>query len=205
MIVIIDYGMGNLGSIYNMLRKINVKSIISSKKEDLQNASKLILPGVGAFDNGMKNLLKLDIIPTLEDKVVNQKTPFLGICLGMHLITKNSHEGSQEGLGWIDAETKKFDFTKKKDSFRVPHMGWNTVNVIENGHRFFSDLENPRFYFVHSYHVICNNRKDVLADTFYGYRFDSVIGRDNIVATQFHPEKSHKYGMKLLENFVYRY
>lgn len=202
MIVIIDFGMGNLGSIFNMLKYLKAEVMISSKVSDIENADKLILPGVGAFDNGMKNLRNLDLIPYLEKKVFNQKTPILGICLGMQLLTKKSEEGKSAGLGWVDAETIKFSFDKEKNNLKVPHMGWNSV-IIKNSRSLFNNMSSDvKFYFVHSYHVVCHNQQDILTTTFHGYDFVSAFQSNNIFGVQFHPEKSHKFGMNLFHNFI---
>ena len=202
MIVIIDYGMGNLGSILNMLKKIGAEAIISSNITEIEKAKKLILPGVGAFDSGMKNIMGLGLVSVLNERVLRGKIPLLGICLGMQLLTRRSEEGTLQGLGWFDADTLKFKFDKVQNGLRIPHMGWNYINV-EKKHSLLNDLgENPRFYFVHSYHVVCDKVEDILATTSYGYDFTSAIIRDNIFGVQFHPEKSHKYGMKLLKNFI---
>lgn len=203
MIVIVDYGMGNLGSIYNMLRKIGKESIITSDKKEILNASKLILPGVGAFDNGMKGLEERDLIEVLTKKVIIEETPILGICLGMQLFTKKSEEGNLSGLGWIDANTVKFSSSYHNPiNTRVPHMGWNTIDIMKDS-RLFEGMNNQesRFYFVHSFYVEPDNVNDIAAITNYGIRFTSIIEHKNIYATQFHPEKSHKFGMKLLNNF----
>jgi glutamine amidotransferase len=202
MIVIIDYGMGNLGSIQNMLKKIGAKGIISSDISDIQKADKLILPGVGAFDNGMKNLQKLELIPILNEKVLVNKTPILGICLGMQLLGKKSEEGQLAGLGWVEAETIKFKFDDNQANFKIPHMGWNTIQIKKESSLFKNMYENARFYFVHSYHLVCKNKQDVLTETNYGFDFVSSVEKNNIIGVQFHPEKSHKFGMKLFKNFV---
>lgn len=200
MIVIIDYGMGNLGSIYNMLKKIGIKSCVSSNEEIIRNAEKLILPGVGSFDMGMNNLHNLGLIPVLEEKVLVEKVPILGICLGMQLFTKKSDEGNVSGLGWVEAETVKFNFCN--NSLKLPHMGWNTVKIIDDKYLFKNMYECSKFYFVHTYHVQCRDIKLVQSMTEYGYEFVSSIKHNNIMGTQFHPEKSHKYGMLLLKNFA---
>jgi glutamine amidotransferase len=201
MIVIVNYGMGNLGSIINMLKKVGVQAKISSDPKDIESADKLILPGVGAFDTGMQSLRELDLVDLLNDKVLNQKTPTLGVCLGMQLITKRSEEGVLPGLGWIDGESIRFRFDPRQNNLKIPHMGWNTVNVQRTEPLFRGLEQEARFYFVHSYHVICNNLSDVLTTTDYGYEFVSALQRDNIMGAQFHPEKSHKFGMRLLKNF----
>ena len=205
MILIIDYGIGNPGSIRNMLKKIGVEAVISSNIPDIEKADKLILPGVGAFDNGMKNLRERGLIPALNDKVINQKIPILGICLGMQLLTNKSEEGKLEGLGLIDAETVKFRFNAANDNLRIPHMGWNQIKSIKKSPLVNGVEENSRFYFVHSYHVVCRNNEDILAIANYGYDFVAAVNRDNIFGVQFHPEKSHKFGMQILKNFAELY
>jgi imidazole glycerol-phosphate synthase subunit HisH len=202
MIVIVDYGMGNLGSIFNMLKYLKTDAMISSKLSDIENAEKLILPGVGAFDNGMNNLQNLDLISCLEKKVLNQKTPILGICLGMQLLTKKSEEGRLSGLGWIDAETVRFSLSKGTNNLKVPHMGWNSV-AIRNANSLFRNMdENSKFYFVHSYHVVCHHEEDILTTTHHGIDFVSAFQSRNIFGVQFHPEKSHRFGMNLFNNFI---
>lgn len=202
MIVVVDYGVGNLGSILNMLRYLKIDSMISSKISDIESAEKLILPGVGAFDDGMKKLHDADIISTLQKKVMNQKTPILGICLGMQLFTKKSEEGTTQGLGWIDAETKRFRFNGLNTKLKIPHMGWNTVKIHDASTMYKGMDEEVRFYFVHSYYVQCHNPKNIITTTPYGIEFTSSLQSNNIYGVQFHPEKSHKFGMKLFKNFA---
>lgn len=201
MIVIIDYGIGNINSILNMLIKIGTEAVVSSDRSVIEKADKLILPGVGAFDYGMSNLKSGGFIELLDSMVVRRKVPVLGICLGMQLMTGKSEEGSLPGLGWIDAETKKFRFDGGIEK-KVPHMGWNSVRISRKTDLFPETDEAYRFYFVHSYHVICNNDDDVLATTNYGYDFVSAFQAENIIGVQFHPEKSHKFGMHLLKGFA---
>jgi len=202
MIVIIDYGMGNLESIKNMLKRVGSDSVISHDILDIEKADKLILPGVGAFDNAMKNINDIGLLSVINKKVIKDKTPILGICLGMQLMTKSSEEGKMQGLGWINAKTVKFKFNQDSQ-LKIPHMGWNTLK-IEKQSKIFGDMYNQenKFYFVHSYHVICNDKEDVLTTTSYGYDFTSSIEKNNIIGVQFHPEKSHKFGMQLLKNFT---
>lgn len=202
MTIIVDYGMGNLGSILNMLKKIGVDAAVSSNCEDIANADKLILPGVGAFENGMRKLAGLGLAPVLEKKVMGEKTPILGICLGMQLMTKSSEEGQGTGLGWIDATTVRFKHGGGTAKLKIPHMGWNTVTVKKDSLLFKDMFPEPGFYFVHSYHAVCTHEQDILATTYYGYDFVSAFQKGNIFGVQFHPEKSHKFGMKLLKNFV---
>ena len=217
MIVIIDYGMGNLGSIANMLKQIGAQAEVTNDPERIESAERLILAGVGAFDQGMQRLRDLNLIPYMEHKVLVKKTPFIGICLGMQLLSHGSEEGQLPGLGWLDAETLRFNFDLPSTDnqvaspvttgystprLRVPHMGWNEIRVHRE-HPLLADLgEEPRFYFVHSYYVKCHDADAVLASTDYGLPFHSILGKGNILGTQFHPEKSHRYGRKILENFV---
>jgi glutamine amidotransferase len=202
MIVIVDYGVGNLGSIINMLKKVGAKAIASSDPEALQNAEKLILPGIGAFDAGMNKLNERGLVPLLSHLALEKRVPFLGLCLGLQLMTKGSEEGQTQGLGWLDAETVRFKFSGENAHLKVPHMGWNTIE-IRCPHPLFTDLEpDSRFYFVHSFYVHSHDPETVLAETDYGGRFHSILGKGNIMGAQFHPEKSHKYGMRLLKNFA---
>jgi imidazole glycerol-phosphate synthase subunit HisH len=202
-ILIINYNMGNIGSVANMLKKIGANVHISSNPNDIAKANKLILPGIGAFDHGMSSLNELGLIEILNEKVINDNTPILGICLGMHLLTKKSEEGSLPGLSWIDASTLKFLFNDTNNKLRIPHMGWNSLVKINDNTLFSNiDLSENRFYFVHSYYVNCINKNDVAAETNYGNIFASSIRKNNIFGTQFHPEKSHKFGMQILKNFL---
>ncbi|MCJ7633728.1 imidazole glycerol phosphate synthase subunit HisH [Candidatus Bathyarchaeota archaeon] len=202
MIVVIDYKMGNIGSIINMIKKAGGEVKFSSELDQIENAEKLILPGVGSFDAGMQNLTKLGLIGILRKKVLKDKIPILGVCLGMQLFMERSEEGILPGLGFINGSTVKFKFDEKNANLRIPHMGWDSVEVRKESPLFSSMYENPVFYFVHSYHVVCNNVEDVLSTTNYGYDFVSSLQRKNIFGTQFHPEKSHKYGLKMLQNFI---
>lgn len=202
MIVIVDYGMGNLGSILNMLNKVGAEAAISSDVTTIETAEKIILPGVGAFDTGMQRLADRQLLDVLNHKAIDEKTLILGVCLGMQLLTKMSEEGRRPGLGWIDAETIRFRLDPKLANLKVPHMGWNTVEIKRPVSLFQGLSKNPRFYFVHSYHVVCNQTQDILTTTHHGYSFASSIQQDNILGVQFHPEKSHRFGMKLLRNFA---
>ena len=204
MITIVDYGVGNLGSIVNMLKKIGAKAQASSDPDVLRQAEKLILPGVGAFDPGMRKLNEVGLAPLLNELVLEKKVPVIGLCLGMQLMTKRSEEGTEAGLGWIDAETVRFKFRPENAHLKIPHMGWNSLD-IRRQHPLVSDLgPESRFYFVHSYHIVCADEADVVAYTDYGYPLAAVINKDNIMGAQFHPEKSHRYGMQLLKNFAER-
>ncbi len=199
MIQIVDYGLGNTGSIYNMLKKIGVKSEIVDNPVKLNDGSKYILPGVGSFDNGMKLFKKNNWIEKLNELIILKKNPILGICLGMQLMTKSSEEGIIPGLSWIDADVKKFSF--KDNNLKIPHMGWNNINPIKNNKLFYKLNNQSRFYHVHSYYVLLNDSSNEIASTNYSKEFTSSFQKDNIFGVQFHPEKSHKYGMQLLSNF----
>ena len=199
MIGIIDYKMGNIGSIQNMLKRISVKSVISSKIEILNNCDKLILPGVGSFDQGMKNLKNHNFIRFLNDYVIKDKKPILGICLGMQLFADNSEEGDLSGLGWIKGNVKKFNL--RKYGLKVPHMGWHNIEC-KNSKLFLNLPNEKRFYFVHSFFFECKNKENIISTTDYGINFASSINKQNIWGTQFHPEKSHICGMNLLKNYA---
>ena len=201
MITIIDYKMGNLGSIKNMLKKIGCDATITSEIQKISKSEKIILPGVGAFDKAIQNIKELNLIDILKKKVIQDKVTVLGICLGMQLLAKGSEEGTLAGLGFIDGYVKKFNF-KDKNNLKIPHMGWNTINVKKQHPLFFNMYNESRFYFVHSYHVVCNDKDDVLTTTNFGFDFVSAVAKDNIIGVQFHPEKSRKFGMKLIKNFI---
>lgn len=204
MIVIVDYGVGNLGSIINMLKKAGAKAVASSDPDVLQQAEKLILPGVGAFDAGMNKLNECGLVPLLNHLALEKKIPFLGLCLGLQLMTRKSEEGQTRGLGWLEADTLRFKFGPEQPQLKVPHMGWNTIEIRRN-HPLFTDLDpEARFYFVHSFYVQSHDPEVVLAETDYGGYFHSIFGKGNLMGAQFHPEKSHKYGMQLLKNFAER-
>lgn len=206
MITIVDYGMGNLGSIQNMfVKKIKVECEITSNLDNIYSAKKLLLPGVGAFDRAMKRINDGGFKEVLDEKVLVEKTPVLGICLGMQLLTNGSQEGDLPGLGWINGSAVKFE---KSLGLKVPHMGWNEVysnteTLITKGlFDLTIEAENPRFYFVHSYYVKVANGTNSMLRTKYGLEFDSAIHRENIFGAQFHPEKSHKFGVQIFKNFA---
>jgi len=201
-IVIIDYNMGNLRSVQKAFERVGADAIISNNHEVIKKASKIVLPGVGSFKDGMENLEKLDLITILNEEVISKKKPFLGICLGMQLLSKKGYEnGETKGLSWVDAEVIKFDFTNYEKKLKIPHVGWNNVKYKNKNQLFDNILDNSDFYFVHSYYF--NTVENVItSSTDYGFDFTSSIQKDNIYAFQFHPEKSQNVGLKLLENFV---
>ena len=203
MIAIINYGLGNLGSIQNMLRRVGYTDvIISNSPEEINKADRLILPGVGAFDNGMQKINDSGLLDILNEQALVIKKPILGICLGMQLLTQGSEEGKLKGLGWIDAETRKFNFGENIERLKIPHMGWNEVGISKD-HPLCNNLPKPsRFYFVHSYYVKCHQIGQELMSCNYGLGFTCAIQQDNIMGVQFHPEKSHKFGMEVLKNFI---
>lgn len=202
MITIINYNAGNIKSIQNMLKRIGAKSCISADKEEIAKAEKLILPGVGHYDYGMKNLQESGLIETLNQKVVSEKTPLLGICLGAQLLGNKSEEGTEKGLGWLNFDVVKFDKLKMNENLKIPHMSWNETSIKKTSNLMQGLTNEARFYFVHSYHIKTNETDIVLATSNYGYEFVSAVEKNNIFGVQFHPEKSHKFGLKLLENFV---
>jgi imidazole glycerol-phosphate synthase subunit HisH len=199
MITIVDYGMGNVGSIQNMLKRIGVATIVTCDRAELARATKVILPGVGAFDSAMQRINESGIRDLLNRKALIEQVPVLGICLGMQLLTRGSEEGALPGLGWIPSETRRFP---AQPGLKVPHMGWNVARgVTPSGlTREFDD--DPRFYFVHSYYVAVDQPDHSILKTVYGVEFDSAVQHGNIYGAQFHPEKSHRYGMRLLRNFA---
>lgn len=199
-IQVINYGLGNLNSIVNIIRKVGGTAKIINNPADLNQEQKLILPGVGSFDHGMNNINQLGWKEKLDDLVLNKKTPILGICLGMQLMCLRSEEGVLPGLGWIDANVIKFQF--EDNSFKIPHMGWNNLKIEKKNDILEMNEEEKRFYFVHSYFVKANKESDILATTNYPKAFVSAFNANNIFGVQFHPEKSHKFGMQLLKNFI---
>lgn len=200
-LVIIDYGMGNLHSVVKRVRRLGADWTIASEPDAILKADKLILPGVGHFGKAMENLATLNLIPALNEAVLSQKTPILGICLGMQLMTRRSEEGHRDGLGWFDAEVLRFD-VKNSLQFKVPHIGWNQIRKKKDSLLDVGVEDGAEFYFVHSYFVKCSDQTDALHETTYEETFTSAIQKDNLYGVQYHPEKSHDVGFKLLENFV---
>ena len=201
MIHVVDYGTGNIGSVINMIRKVGGDVLASGDAQKLVHAEKLLLPGVGSFDNAMQKLTSLGLPEVIKAKV-RTGTPLLGICLGMQLLADGSEEGSLPGLGLIPGRVRRFAFGPPQGALKIPHMGWNRIKV-RKAHPLVNGLDDAsRFYFVHSYHYECTDEADVLLETSYGYGFASGIQRENVMGVQFHPEKSHRYGMQLMKNFV---
>ncbi len=202
MITIVDTGLANAGSVRSMLHRIGAVAEISADPAAISVADKLILPGVGAFDRGMQRLAELDLVGVLAERVHERRVPILGICLGMQLLTRGSEEGEMPGLGWIDADTVRFRPPPSGEPLRLPHMGWSEV-VPRRPDGLLRSVEGElRFYHIHSYHVVCDHEADVLATTTYGYEFASAIQQENILGVQFHPEKSHRFGMAFLRRFA---
>ena len=200
MIVILDNDLGNSGSVLKMVKLFDDNVIITSDPNQIKDARKIILPGVGSFDTGMLNIKKSKFLSVLEEKVLKEKIPFLGICLGMQMLFEQSDEGNLNGLGWIPGQVKRFEFNKNI-TLKIPHMGWNTVNQVVKNNLLPENVEELRYYFVHSYHAVCKEEY-IIAKTFYGYDFACAVQNENIFGTQFHPEKSHRFGKALIEKFV---
>ena len=202
MITIIDYGVGNIFAFQNVYKRLDIPTKIAKTQEDLLDAKKLILPGVGSFDYAMSQLNASGMRSSLDDLVLVQKIPVLGICVGMQMMGNRSDEGVLEGLKWLDSEILKFDQSLIHHRTKLPHMGWNDVSPVI-GHPLFLGLEKEAiFYFLHSFYFKCKNPTDSIAVTDYGLTFSSAINKENIYGIQFHPEKSHHYGEKLLHNFA---
>lgn len=202
MITIIDYGVGNINAFVNVYKRLNVPVKIAKIAADLEDAQKLILPGVGHFDHAMSELIKSGMREKLDELVLVRKLPVIGICVGMQMMGNDSDEGTIQGLQWIDASIKKFDETKIKQVTRLPHMGWNDVCPVRINPLFVGLEKEALFYFLHSYYFQCNNPSDILATSEYGGLFTCAAQHENIYGIQFHPEKSHSYGEKLLHNFA---
>jgi glutamine amidotransferase len=205
MTVIVDYGCGNPASIRNMLKKLGHASYISSDPNDVLSAERIIFPGVGSFDFGAQRLAELGLVPALRQAVLVNGRPILGICVGVQLMCRRSEEGNLEGLGWLDADVVRFDSTRMTKGEKIPHMGWGDVEVTNDHVLLAGYPESPRFYFAHSYHLQCDNMIDVAATARHGYTFAAAVVKQNIAGVQFHPEKSHVFGMTLLDHFVTRF
>lgn len=200
-ITIVGYGVGNLGAIPNMLHRLGAGALITSDPDRIRAADKLILPGVGAFDAAVERLQELGLVEVLHEQV-RRGIPVLGVCLGMELLAGASEEGVLPGLGWVPGRVVRFRPEIADDGLRIPHMGWNYVTPTSDLPLLRELGERPRFYFAHSYHFIVDDPRDVAATTMYGCSFPSVVHHDNVTGVQFHPEKSHRFGLKLFENFL---
>jgi imidazole glycerol-phosphate synthase subunit HisH len=200
MISIINYGVSNVGSMLNMLRKIGTRAEVVSTPEEVARAQKIVLPGVGAFDNGMDALRRMGLVETLVGRVMGDRVPLLGVCLGMQLLSAGSEEGEVKGLGLIPGFCRRFQ-SQNSTPIKIPHMGWNEI-AIRRDDPLMKNLEEARFYFVHAYYVVCDDPADEVASSHHGVDFTAAFHRENIWGVQFHPEKSHRFGMTLLKNFV---
>lgn len=201
MIAVLNYGMGNIGSIKNMLIKAGENNVeLVDKPEGLVRADKIILPGVGSFDMGMELLESSGMRKELDRQVQVNKKPILGICLGMQMLGQGSEEGKKEGLGYMDFRCQRFAL--EDISLKIPHIGWDYVYPTKDSPLILNLGNRPRFYFVHSYHAVCENEEDIFLKCDYGYEFTAAIQKENIYGTQFHPEKSHIFGMNLMRNFI---
>jgi imidazole glycerol-phosphate synthase subunit HisH len=201
MIIILDYGVGNLASIFNMLRRIGTEAIVTDDINTIRNAKKLILPGVGHFDYCMQQLRTAPFFDLINAMVLDNNVPVIGVCAGCQMLFGRSEEGIEPGLGWLKGKVVKFNNTKFSSALKIPHMGWTDVQP-EADSIMYKGVQEPRFYFVHSYHVEVEDKSCISASAEYGYRFVASVEKDNIYGVQFHPEKSHRFGMQLLQNFV---
>ena len=202
MISIVNYGLGNIDAIAHIYKRLRLPVTLASTPDDLCAADKIILPGVGAFDRAMTRLLESGMKDALDEAVLTQRKPVLGICVGMQMMARRSNEGVLQGLGWIDADVKKFDFSKETEKTRLPHMGWNDVKPYRSDDLFKSLDSSARFYFLHSYYFSARDQANVLAVTDYNGLYASSVSAGNIFGVQFHPEKSHQWGIQLLKNFA---
>lgn len=199
MIGIIDYGLGNIQSFINSYRILGLKALQVKEKKDLEICERFILPGVGSFDAAMSKLEDTGLLPDLEHFVLQDKIPILGVCVGLQILSRGSDEGNKKGLGWLNADVK---LIKKSKDLPVPHMGWNTVFIKKEGSQLMSNLGSKRFYFLHSYHLVTDSIENQIAVSNYGMDFTAVASQNNVYGCQFHPEKSHSNGLKVLENFA---
>jgi glutamine amidotransferase len=200
LISVVDYGLGNVQAFLNIFHRLNVPARAATSAEDLRGSSKLVLPGVGSFDWAMSRLNASGMRDSLHRMVREEGVPLLGVCVGMQMLCQGSEEGTAAGLGWVDAEVRRFKVGESAGALPLPHMGWNDVKPTSR-QSLFRELGDPRFYFLHTYYVEAARSGDVLAMTDYGGGFASAIAAENIYGTQFHPEKSHHWGIGLLRNF----
>jgi glutamine amidotransferase len=202
MIAIIDYGVGNIKAFANIFKKLDLEVNVAKCASDLESADKLILPGVGHFDYAMQRFKESGMLETSSRMVLEEKVPVVGICVGMQMLANSSDEGNLPGLGWIDATVKKFDATKLHQTTRLPHMGWNDINLVKSSPLLTGLEKDARFYFLHSFYFSCNIKEDTIATSNYGIEFSCAVNHLNIYGVQFHPEKSHHFGIQLLKNFA---
>ncbi len=203
MIGILNYGVGNLKAFANIFKSLGFDHKIIESGEEILNVNKLILPGVGSFDSVMDKLEKANVFQQLSQFALVEKRPLLGVCVGMQILANSSEEGKKKGLGWINGNVKKFNFTNLSEKPMIPQIGWNEINIVKRETSLLKSLGvNPHFYFLHSYYFECEDKKDIMATADYGYEFCSAVNRENIYGTQFHPEKSHHNGVQLLKNFA---
>jgi glutamine amidotransferase len=200
-LAVVDYGVNNIGSVLNMLRRLDVPASPARSPRDLEGHAAIVLPGIGAFDAGVKNLRAAGLFDAIQEAVLGRRVPILGICLGMQLLSNGSEEGMLPGLGLVPAKTTRFTF-EPRSALKVPHMGWNETDPVDPDLFAGFGGERARFYYVHSYHVVCEHEADVAARSTHGITFHAAIRRGHVYGTQFHPEKSHRFGMQVLRNFA---
>ena len=201
MVSVLDYGYGNVGSVIRMIKHVGGDAKCITTPDEILSAKKLVIPGVGAFDHAMDEIVNRKLQDALNTVALKTRIPVLGICLGMQLMCLMSEEGKCKGLAWIDAQVRKFVMSEKY-SLRVPHMGWNTLKIVRENPLISADAKEQRFYFVHSYFVCCNDPNDPIALASYGVDFVAAFQRENLFGVQFHPEKSHRFGVELMRTFV---
>lgn len=202
MITIIDYGLGNIRAFVNVYERLNIKTKIARNAEDIKGAKKIVLPGVGSFDYAMSQLNASGMREELEKQVLINKVPVVGICVGMQMLAESSDEGVLSGLGWINGKVKIFDASAIPYKTRLPHMGWNSINPVNNCQLLSGFNDESRFYFLHSYYFDCQDQENIISTTEYGITYASAVNRENVYGIQFHPEKSHSNGIQLLNNFA---
>ncbi len=201
MVTIVDYGLGNIQALVNIYTRLNIPVAVGNSPAKLEAAARLVLPGVGAFDWAMNRLNNSGLRQVLDELVLKQRKPVLGICVGMQMMAERSEEGVLPGLGWIPGQVIRFKPQQSGPRLNLPHMGWNDVVPLDHS-TVFKDLPAPRYYFLHSYHIVAAERAHVLCEAEYGYKFTAAVRADNVFGAQFHPEKSHNWGVELLKNFA---